>query len=221
MRLLIIEQQSDSANFLKVNLQAECFAVDIAEDGEKGSYVARTNSYDAIILNNDLPKKSGKEICRELRNSGRNVPILIFCSNSESEEKAELLNIGADDCLAKPYDFIELLARLRALLRRPREVQNQLLKIEDLKLDCHNHMAFRKKKNIPLSRKEFMLLEYLIKNQGNVLTRSMIMEHVWDMSADPFSNTIESHIGALRRKIDLPGTKKLISTIPGRGYKMN
>ena len=220
MRILIIEDEVNISKFLKKNLETECFVVDVIADGENGSYAARTNDYDAIILDNILPKKLGTEICSELRNAGKTLPILMLSVKSETADKVNLLNLGADDYLTKPFSFDELLARLNALLRRPKQVQNQVLEIKNLKLDCHNHLVFRDGKIIPLSRKEFMLLEYLIKNQGNVLTRRMIMEHVWDMNADPFSNTIESHIVSLRKKIEPAGSIKLILTIPGMGYKI-
>ena len=221
MRVLIIEDEKDISSFLKKNLESECFAVDVAEDGESGSFAARTNEYDIIILDNLLPIKNGTEVCVEIRKAGKTVPILMLSVKSEISDKVHLLNLGADDYLIKPFSFNELLARMHALLRRPKQIQSEFLEVDDLHLDCRNHQVVRGNDPIYLSRKEFMLLQYLMKNRGNVLTRGMIMEHVWDMNADPFSNTIESHVLSLRKKIDPPGKTKLIHTIPGRGYKIN
>jgi len=220
MRILIVEDEKEIRNFIKSSLEAECFAVDIAPDGERGAYLAETNDYDLITLDNVMPKKSGIEVCREIRNSGKNTPILILSVKSETTTKVDLLNAGADDYLTKPFSVDELLARIRALLRRPKEIEKAVLKIDDLELDTKKHTAKRGGQEIYLTRKEFVFLEYLMKNKGTMLSRSMIMEHVWDMSVDPFSNTIEAHIMSLRKKIDQPGMKKLIYTVQGRGYKI-
>lgn len=222
MRLLIVEDEKEILNFLKPSLEAECFAVDIAEDGEKGAYLAKANDYDIIILDNMLPKKSGAEICQEIRLSGKTVPIIILSALSDVNKKVELLNIGADDYLTKPFSFQELVARIKTLLRRPAPIKNDLLQIDDLNLDLRKNLVTRGQEEIRLTRKEFMLLEYLLRNPGLVLSRSMIMEHVWDMNADPFSNTIEAHILSLRKKIKTKNSQKeLIHTIPGRGYKID
>jgi two-component system, OmpR family, response regulator len=221
MRILVVEDETSIRRFLKKSLEAEVFAVDEVEDGEAGSFAARTNDYDLVILDNLLPKKNGVQICREIRAMGKSVPILMLSVKSEVNTKVELLDAGADDYLVKPFSFEELLARVHALLRRPRQIQDEVLTIGDLTLDCRRHSVVRGRQAIVLTRKEFMLLEYLMKNAGNVLSRGMLMEHVWDMNADPFSNTIESHVLSLRRKIDLPGRAKLIHTVPGRGYKID
>ncbi len=221
MRILLVEDEPQIINFLKSSLEAELFAVDIAEDGEKGSYFARTNDYDLIVLDNILPKKTGLEVCKEIRASKKATPIIVLSVKAEPITKAQLLNAGADDYLSKPFSLEELIARIRALLRRPQHIDSEILTIDDLVLDTKKCLVERGNKEIYLTRKEFMLLEYLLKNKGIVLSRGMIMEHVWDMSMDPFSNTIESHILSLRHKIDLPGKKKLIHTIPGRGYEIH
>ena len=221
MRILIVEDEKEIRNFLKKSLESECFVVDTAEDGERGSYLARTNDYDLITLDNIMPKKSGVEVCREIRKDGKNAPILILSVKSETTTKVDLLNAGADDYLTKPFSLDELIARIKALLRRPQEVENELLKIDDLTIDTAKQIVKRGNKEIYLTRKEFTLLKYLLKNKSFVLSRNMIMEHVWDMSADPFSNTIESHILSLRKKIDHGHKTKLIQTIPGRGYKID
>ncbi len=218
---MIIDDEAAVRNMLKETLRAEGFAVDVADDGERGAYLAKSNEYDAIVLDNRLPKKSGIEVVREIRAEGRHTPILILSVLTDARQKTDLLNIGADDYLIKPYSFEELLARLRALLRRPKGMADDMLVVDDLALDAKRHTVRRGKKEILLTRKEFALLEYLMRNAGAVLTRGMLMEHVWDMEIDPFSNTIESHIASLRRKIEPKGTKKLIKTIPGRGYKID
>jgi len=220
MRILLVEDEEKIVDFLKLSLSNECFVVDAAYDGERGSFLARTNDYDLIILDNVLPKKTGLEVCQEIRKEGKMVPSIILSVKSETDFKVKLLNAGADDYLSKPFSLEELLARMRALLRRPRKIEKEILKVSDLLLDKSRHVVERKGRDIYLTRKEFTLLEYLMKNAGNVLSRGMIMEHVWDMNADPFSNTIESHILSLRRKIDFKGAIKLIYTVPGRGYKI-
>jgi DNA-binding response OmpR family regulator len=220
MRVLIIEDDKDLGSLLKSSLEAEYFSVDLAEDGEKGSMLGRVNDYDLIILDNILPKKTGLQVCQDIREKGRMVPILVLSVESEMSKKVYLLNSGADDYLTKPFSLEELLARVRALLRRPRDLNQIVLQIEGLTIDTVQHIVTRGGKEVYLTRKEFELLEYLLKNQGKVLSRGMIMEHVWDMNADPFSNTIETHILNLRRKVDSEGRAKLIHTVPGRGYKM-
>ncbi len=202
-------------------LTERSFSVDVAEDGEKGSFLARTNEYDLIILNNVLPKKSGLEVCREIRAAGKTVPILMLSEKQEPATKAQLLDAGADDYLGKPYSLEERLARIRALLRRPKQMTGDVLKADDLTLNTKAHTVYRAKKEIHLSPREFSLLEYLLRNKGAVLSRGMILEHVWNMDIDPFSNTIESHIVSLRRKIDSHGKRKLIQTVPGVGYKIH
>lgn len=221
MRVLVVEDERDIADFLRKGLEAEYFSVDIASEGERGSYLARTNDYDLIILDNLLPKKCGPEICSEVRASGRSVPILMLSVQSDVPKKIELLNSGADDYMAKPFSMGEVVARARALIRRPRAVQNDPLRVGDLELDSKSCRAERGGKRIPLTRREFELLEYLMRNKGRVLTRGMIMEHVWDINADPFSNTIETHILNLRKKVEARGRDKLIHTVSGRGYKID
>jgi DNA-binding response OmpR family regulator len=221
MRLLVVEDEKDIRDFLKASLEAELFTVDAVEDGDKGSYLARTNDYDAIILDNALPYKSGTEICRELRASGKTVPIIMLSVESEIPQKIDLLNIGADDYVTKPFSFGELLARLRAVLRRPKQLESELLQFEDLKMDITRHKVFRGDKEIYLTPKEFEILEYLLRHKGSVLSRGVLIEHIWDVGIDPFSNTIETHILNLRRKIDQQADRKLIQTVPGRGYKID
>jgi DNA-binding response OmpR family regulator len=221
MRILLVEDEKDIIGFLKPSLEAECFVVDIARDGEKGSFLARSNNYDLIILDNMLPKKSGKEICQELRKAHKNIPIIMLSVLAETDKKIELLNCGADDYLTKPFSLEELLARVRALLRRPTIITSEVLTTDDLVLNSKKYTLTRGEKEIYLTKKEFMLLEYLMRNQGFVISRGMLLEHIWDMNADPFSNTVETHVMSLRKKIDSHDTKKLIYTISGRGYKID
>lgn len=221
MRALIVEDQKDLRETLADNLRTECFAVDTARDGTEGSYMARTNDYDIILLDNMLPEKSGTTVCTEIRRTGRAVPILMLSVLNDSWQKVALLNAGADDYLIKPYSFDELMARVRALLRRPTNLVGDIMTVDDLTIDTKQQSVKRDERGIYLTRKEFMLLAYLMRHQGTVLSRGMIMEHVWDMGSDPFSNTIESHIRGLRKKIERSGSRKLIHTVPGRGYKLD
>ncbi|MDB4991884.1 MAG: two component transcriptional regulator, winged helix family [Parcubacteria group bacterium] len=221
MRALIIDDEQGVRDLLAENLRSQCFAVDTASDGTEGSYLARTNTYDIIILDNMLPEKSGIMVCQEIRKTGHTTPILILSALSDTWRKVDLLNGGADDYMIKPFSFEELMARIRALMRRPNDIEGDILTIDDVVLDTKRQSVKRGDKGIYLTRKEFMLLEYLMRNLGNVLSRGMIMEHVWDMTSDPFSNTIESHILSLRKKVDTNPEKKLIYTVPGRGYKID
>jgi len=219
MKLLIIEDDSSIRNVLRMSLEASCFAVDTAEDGEEGSYMARTNDYDLIILDNVLPKKLGKRVCQEIREAGKTTPIILLSMKSEVLEKVAVLDAGADDYITKPFSFEELLARIRALTRRPKNLTEKILKIKNIELNTDRHMVLIDGVETELTKKEFTLLEYLLQNKEKVVTRGQIMEHVWDINADPFSNTIESHIVNLRKKIG-DTHKRIIKNIPGRGYKI-
>lgn len=221
MRVLIVEDEQKIADFIIKSLEAEYFVVDHAVDGEHGSYLARLNDYDLIILDNMLPKKTGVEVCQEIRTNGKSTPILILSVMTETQQKVDLLNAGADDYLMKPFSLEELLARVRALLRRSPQITADVIEIDDIVLDTKAHIVTQNGNEIYLTRKEFMLLQYLMQNRGTVLSRGMIMEHVWDMNADPFSNTIESHILSLRKKLgDTDKGKRFIVTVPGSGYKI-
>lgn len=221
MRALVVDDEPGIRELLAQNLRTQCFAVDTASDGTEGSYLARTNEYDIIILDNMLPEKTGGTVCQEIRRIGRTTPILILSVLSDSWQKVELLNAGADDYLVKPFSFDELSARIRALLRRPNDIENDILVFDTLVLDTKLQSVRRGDVKIYLTRKEFTLLEYFMRNPGTVLSRAKIMEHVWDMESDPFSNTIESHIRGLRKKLHVPDELALIFTVPGRGYKLD
>lgn len=220
MKILIIEDDISIRNVLRLSLESKGFTVDEAEDGDIGSYLARTNSYDVILLDNVLPKKMGGHVCKEIRSSHKNTPILMLSAKTEVLTKIQLLNIGVDDYVTKPFSFEELLARIYALSRRPQVIQEDIFKIKDIEINFKAQTIKKNKKDIYLTRKEFSLLEFLVRNKNTVVSRGQILENVWDMSIDPFSNTIETHIMNLRRK--LSDTRRIIiSSIPGRGYKLN
>ncbi len=221
MRALIIEDEHGIASLLKSGLESEYFVADIANDGESGSYLARTNEYDIIILDNMLPKKSGPDVCSEIRNAGKMTPIIMLSVQSELGTKVDLLNRGADDYLTKPFSFEELIARIRALIRRPNVLVGSLLGVRGITLDPLRHVVEKNGSILYLTKKEFMLFELLLRRKGNVVSRATIIEHVWDMNMDPFSNTLESHILNLRKKIDDPDTTSIIQTISGIGYKID
>lgn len=221
MRILIIEDDVDLRDIIKMNLESESFAVDATSDGERGIYLGKTNEYDLMIIDLALPRKNGIEICQELRSSGNTVPIIVISVTSELPAKIMLLDSGADDYITKPFDFAELLARIRALLRRPKSIEQSILSVGDLVLNTNKQSVMRGEREIRLTRKEFSLLEYLMRNKGMVLSRGSILEHVWNINSDPFSNTIESHILKLRKKIGTEGEIELIHNVPGRGYKID
>lgn len=221
MRALIIEDDPAISKLLKSRLHAEHFVVDTAQDGIKGSYAARTNEYDIILLDCVLPKKDGLAVCRDIRNSKIATPIVALSVKKDTNHKVEMLDAGIDDYVTKPFHFSELLARIRALLRRPRELEGDILQIADLSIDRVRHFVMRGKKAVYLARKEYMLLEYLARHRGRVLSRGSILEHVWDAEINPFSNTVEAHIRNLRIKIDKRQKIKLIHTVSGIGYKLD
>lgn len=220
MRVLVIEDDPDVRATLRGGLEAECFAVDTADDGEHGSYLARTNDYDVILLDYMLPKQDGRAVCADIRKSTKQPYIVMLSVKAETPEKTDLLNLGADDYLAKPFSFEELLARLRAMLRRPRVLQPEIFSHDDVTLDARSHIVLRRGKEVNLTRKEYMVLEYLLRNKGSVVSRSMLGEHVWDSNLNVFSNTIESHILSLRKKLDGNRKPGIIHTIQGRGYRI-
>lgn len=220
MRILVIDDDRDMRESLKTGLQSECYVVDTVGTGEDGLYMSRTHDYDLILLDSVLPKKSGIQVCREIRAAGRSTPIIIVSVQSRVDDKVEFLNAGADDYVTKPFSFEELKSRIRALLRRPSEIVNQIIEVDDLVIDCARQKVTRGTKEIYLTRKEFALLHHLATNGGAVASRASLMEHVWNDEIDPLSNTLESHIANLRKKIDRPAHRKIIETVPGRGYRM-
>ena len=217
MRILLVEDEEKIAQLIKRGLKEHKFAVDIAKDGEEGLYFADVNTYDLIILDLALPKIDGTSVCKQVR-AKNSTPILILTARSQVNDRVSGLNAGADDYLAKPFAFVELLARIRALLRRQLVQKNNVLKLSDLELNQLNHEVLRNGKKIDLTSKEYALLEYLLLHVEEVVTRTMISEHVWNEEFDSFSNVIDVHIRYLRKKIDDGFKKKLIHTMRGTGY---
>ncbi len=220
MRILVIEDEKKVARFIKRGLEESGYLVDVATDGEEGLYLAEIDDYDLIVLDLILPRKSGLEVCNELRDQGLKVPILILSARDSVEDKVTGLDTGADDYLTKPFAFSELLARVRALLRRGETMVPVKLQVDDLIMDTVTHTVTRSNKEIKLTSKEYALLEYFMMNPGKVLTRTMLSEHVWDYTFDTFSNVIDVYINYLRNKVDRDFDKKLIHTVRGVGYVM-
>ncbi len=221
MRILVVEDNHKIANSIKQGLEQEAYAVDVAYDGEYGYDLAVTEEYDVIILDLMLPKMDGLEICRLLRDNENHTPVLILTAKGQLEDKVKGLNCGADDYLVKPFAFAELLARIRALSRRPKNNLGTKLSVGDLVLDTVNYEVSRAGKTINLTKTEFSLLEYLMRHQGKVLSKDQIIRHVWDYDADILPNTVEVYIGYLRNKIDKPFKEDFIKTVRGFGYKIN
>lgn len=222
MRILVVEDDHKIANAIKKGLEQEGLAIDVAYTGTKGFDLAFVESYDAIILDIMLPGMDGIEICTRLRTNQNHIPILMLTARSELDDKIKGLNCGADDYLTKPFAFTELLARIKALLRRPTKLIPSELSCETLKVNTQTFEVTRANKNISLSKKEFALLEYLLRNKNQTLTKERITEHVWNYDSDILPNTVEVYIGYLRNKIEKPFKKlpKLIKTVRGFGYKM-
>ncbi len=217
MRILVVEDEKKVASFIKKGLEEESYAVDVSYDGEEGCYLAETNPYDLIILDLMLPNKNGLSILRELRDKGINTPILLLTAKGSVEDRVAGLNAGADDYLAKPFVFAELLARVRSQLRRGGE-KSPVLKFADLIMDPVTRSVTRGGMDIELTSKEYALLEYFMRRPNQVLTRTMISEHVWESDFDTFTNVIDVYVNYLRNKIDKGNEKKLIHTIRGVGY---
>ncbi len=220
MRLLVIEDEHKIANSIKKGLEMEKYAVDVAYDGDTGFDLAESGEHDLIVLDRLLPGLDGIEILKRLRGQNVHTPVILLTAKGQVSEKIEGLNAGADDYLAKPFAFEELVARVRALIRRPKVSVGEKLKVEDLALDAVTYEVKRGGKNIKLSSKEFSLLEYLMRHPGQILSKNQIIDHVWNYEAEILPNTIEVYIGYLRKKIDVGSSKKLIHTVRGFGYKI-
>ena len=218
MRVLLVEDESRVAGFIAKGLREQAYAVDVAPDGEQALFLASVNQYDLVILDVMLPRKDGHAVCRELRASGFRAPVLMLTARDAVDDRVAGLDSGADDYLAKPFDFKELLARLRALLRRPAALLAETLRVDDLALNTASHAASRAGKPVSLTAKEYALLEFLVQNQGRIVGREQIAEHVWDESFDPFSNIIDVYVKRLRAKLDTGFARRLIHTRRGQGY---
>lgn len=222
MRILVIEDEHKIANSIKKGLEQEAYAVDVAYDGNNGFDMASSASYDVIILDWLLPGMDGVLVCKKLREQKIHTAILILTAKGQVADRVSGLNAGADDYMVKPFAFEELLARLRALTRRPKETLGMVLSVSDLSLDPLSFEVKRMGKLIRLSHKEFSLLEYLMQHPNQIISKDQIIEHVWDYDADVLPNTVEVYIGYLRNKIDkpFPNNVSLIQTVRGFGYKI-
>lgn len=218
MRVLVVEDDPGVARFVVKGLREQSYAVDAVVNGNDAVYQAEINAYDVIILDVMIPGRNGFEVCRDLRKKGYRTPILMLTARDAVEDRITGLDRGADDYLVKPFEFRELLARLRALLRRPTDLRPAQITIADLTLDTGAQTAARAGRRIGLTHKEYSLLEYLMRNSGRVIGRAEIAEHVWDETFDPFSNLIEVYVNRLRRKIDAGARVPLLHTRRGAGY---
>ena len=222
MRILIIEDEVKLAESLKKGLEKEGYAADFVTDGEAGQRRIEMshNDYDVIILDLMLPKKDGFEVCRNVRAQGITTPILVLTARDATDDKVDALDAGADDYLVKPFSLSELLARIRALLRRPEEVLPIELSVQDLRLNTSTRKVYRRDREVSLTLKEFGLLEYLMRHPNQVLTREQILDHLWDFAFDSFSNVVDVHMKNLRKKVDGDTNEKLLETIRGVGYRI-
>lgn len=220
MKILIIEDESSIANFIKASLESQFYIVDVAGDGEQGALLGRIGKYDLIIVDYLLPKKNGLEVVKELRRD-KNIPIIMLTVTGDFDCKEQAFNLGVDDFLTKPFLLEELFLRLKALLRRSPEITPDILRVDSLVMNLSKQLVRRKNKIINLTRKEYCILEYLMRHRGEIKSREMIMEGVWDINSDPFSNTLDTHILNLRHKLKIDGGTELIHTFPGRGYKLD
>jgi DNA-binding response OmpR family regulator len=218
MRILIIEDEVKLANAIKRALELKKYVVEIASNGTTGLDLAVGEEFDLIILDRMLPHINGIEICQKIRKAEIHTPILILTAKGEIENRAEGLDAGADDYMVKPFSFVELFARVRALMRRPQKMNKSVLKVKDLTLDTLKFKVKRGNKSIKLSSKEFSILEYLMRHKNVVLTKMQIISHVWNYNANVLENSVEVHIKHLRDKIDTPFSSTLIHTVRGVGY---
>ena len=220
-KILLVEDESKIANAVARGLKYEGFEVSIASDGEEALILGKDEEFDCIVLDRMLPLKEGVEVCKELRESNIKTPIIMLTAKSGVNDKIEGLDAGADDYLAKPFSLDELLARIRALLRRPNVILNEEIKVGDLVLNTTTFEAKRNCKTIILSKKEYDLLEYLMRNANKTISKEKIINHVWDFDSDILPNTVEVYMGYLRNKIDKPfKDKKMLQTVRGFGYKI-
>lgn len=221
MQILIVEDEEKIANFLRRGLLEESYAVDIALDGEDALYKFDINVYDLVILDLMIPKVDGFTVCRKIRKKNTSVPILILTARDDIEDKVTGLDVGADDYVTKPFSFTELTARIRALLRRGNKADPAILKIDNLSLNPATRTANRGKRSITLTAREYALLEYFLRHQNTVLSKTQLLEHVWDYNYDGLSNIVETYVKYLRQKLNKGRQdKELIHTLRGSGYIM-
>ncbi|KPL08660.1 hypothetical protein AMJ85_08275 [candidate division BRC1 bacterium SM23_51] len=221
MRLLVIEDNPKMAALIQKGLTEQGYAVDVAHSGHEGEFMAASEVYDAVMLDLMLPDEDGLIVCRNLRRRGVHTPILMLTALSTTRDKVTGLDAGADDYLAKPFEFDELVARIRALLRRGQAREASTLKFEDIEMDLLKRTVTRAGQKIKLTAKEFALLEYFLRNPNRVLSRTAIGEHVWDMNFEPESNVIDVYVSMLRRRIDKGYDRQLIHTMIGAGYMLS
>ncbi|HMG34679.1 MAG TPA: response regulator transcription factor [Blastocatellia bacterium] len=221
MRILVVEDEPRVANFIARGLREQTFAVDVACDGEHAVFQAETNDYDLILLDVMLPSQNGFEACRAMRELGVNCPILMLTARDAVDDRVIGLDSGADDYLCKPFEFKELLARIRALLRRGKQLRPETLEVADLTLNTASHSVSRRGRIINLTAKEYSLLEFFVLRAGMIVTRGEIAEHVWDENFDPFSNVIDVYVARLRKKLDEGFAAPLIHTRRGEGYVLS
>jgi DNA-binding response OmpR family regulator len=220
MRILVVDDDRRLCAVIKRGLLEEAYAVDLAYDGEEGEYLAEVNPYDLIILDIMLPNKDGIEVCHELRAKKVTTPILMLTAKDTVEDRVRGLDTGADDYLVKPFAFNELLARVRALLRREGMLKSPELRVGDLTLNTLTRQVWRGQRPIELTTKEYVILEYFMRHPNMVVTRTMIEEHAWDYDFDSLSNLVDVYIRRLRRKIDTEGEDSLLQTVRGAGYRL-
>jgi DNA-binding response OmpR family regulator len=221
MKILVVEDEHKIATSLKKGLEQESYTVDVAFDGQTGLDFALGEEYDVMVLDRMLPEMDGLEICQKMRQKGIHTPVLILTAKGQIQDRVEGLDSGADDYLVKPFAFEELLARIRALARRPKDSIGESLSLEDLELNTKTFIVKRGEKHIQLSSKEFALLEYLLRHKNQIVTKEQIISHVWNYDANILPNTVEVYMGYLRNKIDKPFASNLLHTIRGFGYKIS
>jgi two-component system OmpR family response regulator len=220
MRVLVVEDEARMASLLERGLREEGYAVDVANDGPDGLWMATENDYDAVLLDIMLPGFDGFDVCRRMREAGRWAPVLLLTAREGVEDRVQGLDAGADDYVTKPFSFAELAARVRALIRRGPGTRPAALEVGDLRLNPATHRAFRGDVDLELSPKEMAVLELLMRNAGGVVTRTQILEHAWDSAYDGGSNVVDQYIAYLRKKVDRPFGRRDIETVRGVGYRL-
>ncbi len=220
MRVLVVDDQVRMAGLIKRGLEEDGYAVDVVGDGTDAVWMAAENTYDAIVLDVMLPGLDGFEVCRQMREAQQWAPVLIVSARSDVGDRVKGLDVGADDYLVKPFSFVELAARLRALTRRGKQARPALIAVGDLRLDPASHLAWRGDTELNLSPKEFALLELFMRHPGEVITRTRIIDSIWDFAFDGVSNVVDQYVAYLRRKIDKPFDRQDLETVRGVGYRL-